>query len=196
VKLLVVAGFLGSGKTTVLLDLAQRLTDDGFSLAIVENEIGEIGVDGEVVRRHGLPVRELFGGCICCTLQVGLVETLRAVEAEFAPDYAVVEPTGLAAPGDVVATVRELMPALERITTLTLVDAERWEMLWEVVEPLVSAQIEAADIVVVNKADAAGSEATAAAVAAARRLNPTAPVLVTDAAAGAGLEALYDALAP
>jgi G3E family GTPase len=147
-----------------------------------------------VVRRHGLPVRELFGGCICCTLQVGLVETLRDVEAEFAPDYAVVEPTGLAAPGDVVATVRELMPALERITTLTLVDAERWEMLWEVVEPLVSAQIEAADIVVVNKADAAGSEATAAARAAARRLNPTAPVLVTDAAAGAGLAELYAAV--
>ena len=162
-RLLVIAGFLGSGKTTVLLDLARRLTDDGYSLAIVENEIGEIGVDGEVVRRHGLPVRELFGGCICCTLQVGLVETLRDIETEFAPDYAVVEPTGLAAPGDVVATVRGLMPSLESITTLTLVDAERWEMLWEVVEPLVTAQVEAADVVVVNKADAAGAEATAAA---------------------------------
>ncbi len=195
-KLLVVAGFLGSGKTTVLLDLARRLTDDGFSLAIVENEIGEIGVDGEVVRRHGLPVREIFGGCICCTLQVGLVQTLRDIEAEFAPDYAVVEPTGLAAPGDVVATVRGLMPSLEAVTTVTLVDAERWEMLWEVVEPLVTAQIEAADVLVVNKADAAGTEATAAARAAARRLNPTAPVLVTDAASGAGLDALYDALTP
>lgn len=195
-RLLVVAGFLGSGKTTVLLDLARRLTDDGFSLAIVENEIGEIGIDGEVVRRHGLPVRELFGGCICCTLQTGLVETLRAVEAEFAPDYAVVEPTGLAAPGDVVATVRELMPSLESITTVTLVDAERWEMLWEVVEPLVTAQVEAADIVAVNKADAAGVAATAAAGAAVRRLNPTAPVLVTDATAGAGLPELYAAVGP
>ena len=193
-RLLVVAGFLGSGKTTVLLDLARRLTDDGFSLAIVENEIGEVGVDGEVVRRHGLPVRELFGGCICCTLQTGLVETLRAVETEFAPDCAVVEPTGLAAPGDVVATVRELMPGLEGVTTVTLVDAERWEMLWEVVEPLVTAQVEAADVVAVNKVDAAGDEATAAAVGAARRLNPTAPVLRTDAASGAGLPELYAAV--
>jgi len=193
-RLLVIAGFLGSGKTTILLDVARRLTDDGFSLAIVENEIGEIGVDGEVVRRHGLPVREIFGGCICCTLQIGLVETLRDVEAEFAPDYAVVEPTGLAAPGDVVATVRKLMPSLESITTLTLVDAERWEMLWEVVEPLVTAQVEAADVVVVNKADAAGEEATAAAREAARRLNRAAPVLVTDASSGAGLDALYAAV--
>jgi G3E family GTPase len=194
VRLLVIAGFLGSGKTTILLDVARRLTDDGFSLAIVENEIGEVGVDGEVVRSHGLPVRELFGGCICCTLQVGLVETLRDVEAEFAPDYAVVEPTGLAAPGDVVATVHELMPALDGITTLTLVDAERWEMLWEVVEPLVSAQIEAADVVAVNKVDAAGEAATGAARKAVRRLNPTAPVLVTDAASGTGLAELYAAL--
>jgi G3E family GTPase len=195
-RLLVIAGFLGSGKTTILLDMARRLTDDGFSLAIVENEIGEIGVDGEVVRRHGLPVREIFGGCICCTLQVGLVETLRDIAAEFAPDYAVVEPTGLAAPGDVVATVRQLMPALESITTVTLVDAERWEMLWEVVEPLVTAQVEAADVVVVNKADAAGQEATAAAREAARRLNPKATVLVTDASSGAGLDALYAAVRP
>lgn len=193
-KLLVVAGFLGSGKTTVLLDLAQRLTGDGFTLAIVENEIGEVGVDGEVVRRHGLPVREVFGGCICCTLQTGLVETLVAIEAEFAPDYAVVEPTGLAAPGAVVATVRALMPSLERVTTLTLVDAERWEMLWEVVEPLVTAQIESADVVAVNKADVAGEAATGAARDAVRRLNPAAPVLETDAAAGTGLADLYAAV--
>ena len=153
-------------------------------------------MDGEVVRRHGLQVRELFGGCICCTLQVGLVETLRDIETELAPDYAVVEPTGLAAPGDVVATVRGLMPSLESITTLTLVDAERWEMLWEVVEPLVTAQVEAADVVAVNKVDVAGAEATAAARAAVRRLNPTAPVLVTDASSGAGLDALYAAVRP
>jgi G3E family GTPase len=194
VKLLVIAGFLGSGKTTVLLELARRLTDDGHSLAIVENEIGEVGVDGEVVRRHGLPVRELFGGCICCTLQVGLVETLRAVEAEFAPDWAVVEPTGLAAPGDVVATVRELMPGLEAVTTLTLVDAERWEMLWEVVEPLVTAQVEAADVIAVTKVDVATNEAAAAARDAVRRINAAAPLLATDAVSEAGLDELYAAV--
>jgi G3E family GTPase len=190
-KLLVIAGFLGSGKTTVLLDLARRLSDDGASIAIVENEIGEIGVDGEVVRHRGLPVRELFGGCICCTLQAGLVQALRDIEDEFAPDWAVVEPTGLAAPGDVVATIRALMPALETVVVTTLVDAERWEMLWEVVEPLVTAQVEAADILVVNKVDVAG-EATAAAVSTAvRRLNQHAPIVPTAAASGAGLDELH-----
>ena len=80
-KLLCIAGFLGSGKTTVLLELARTMTQSGLQLAIVENEIGDVGVDGGYVREAGLPVQELFGGCICCTLQTGLVETLRALAA-------------------------------------------------------------------------------------------------------------------
>jgi len=108
VKLLCIAGFLGSGKTTVLLELARTMTQSGLQLAIVENEIGDVGVDGGYVREAGLPVQELFGGCICCTLQTGLVETLRALELQYAPDWVVVEPTGLAAPGDLMKTVRVL----------------------------------------------------------------------------------------
>ena len=85
-RVLCIAGFLGSGKTTMLLRLARTMAEDGLRLAIVENEIGEIGVDGGYVREAGLPVRELFGGFICCTLQTGLVETLRTIEAEYDPD--------------------------------------------------------------------------------------------------------------
>jgi len=136
VKLLCIAGFLGSGKTTVLLELARTMTQTGLQLAIVENEIGDVGVDGGYVREAGLPVQELFGGCICCTLQTGLVETLRALEAQYAPDWVVVEPTGLAAPGDLMKTVRTYMPQIARSRVLTLVDAGRWEMLQQVVEPL------------------------------------------------------------
>jgi G3E family GTPase len=190
VKLLVIAGFLGSGKTTVLLDLARRMTERGLTLAIVENEIGEIGVDGEVVRHHGLAVRELFGGCICCTLQTGLAQMLREIEAEFDPDWAVVEPTGLAAPGDITRTVLEFLPSIHSATVLTLVDAERWEMLVEVVEPLVTAQIEAADVIAINKVDAVHETAAAAITAAVRGLNAQAPILPTSAAVGRGLQEL------
>ena len=193
-KLLVIAGFLGSGKTTVLLDLARRMTDRGLSLAIVENEIGEIGVDGEVIRRHGLVVRELFGGCICCTLQTGLAQALRDIEAEFDPDWAVVEPTGLAAPGDITRTVLQLMPSIGSATVLTLVDAERWEMLVEVVEPLVTAQIEAADVIAVNKIDTVGETAAAAVTGAVRSLNAEAPIVLTAAADGRGLQELSEAV--
>ena len=72
-NVLCIAGFLGSGKTTILLEVARSLTEDGVRVAVIENEIGEVGVDGGYVREQGLPVQELFGGCICCTLQIGLV---------------------------------------------------------------------------------------------------------------------------
>jgi G3E family GTPase len=99
VNVLCIAGFLGSGKTTVLLEVARVMAEDGLKLAVVENEIGEVGIDGSYVRDQGLPVQELFGGCICCTLQAGLAETLLAVESDHDPDWVIIEPTGLAAPG-------------------------------------------------------------------------------------------------
>ena len=113
------------------------------------------------MREQGLPVQELFGGCICCTLQAGLVETLRAVESRYAPDWVIVEPTGLAAPGDLLGVVVDHCPDVDTIRVLTLVDAARWPMLLEIVEPLVTAQLEAADIVAVNKVDDVDEESLA-----------------------------------
>ena len=110
VNVLCIAGFLGSGKTTVLLEVARAMAEDGAQLAVIENEIGEVGIDGGYVREQGLPVQELFGGCICCTLQAGLVETLRAVESRYEPDWVIIEPTGLAAPGDILGVVVDHCP--------------------------------------------------------------------------------------
>ena len=158
-NVLCIAGFLGSGKTTVLLEVARAMVERGEQLAIIENEIGEVGVDGGYVREQGLPVQELFGGCICCTLQVGLVETLRTVEGRYEPDWVIIEPTGLAAPGDILGLVVDNCPHVDTIRVLTLVDAPRWPMLLEIVEPLVTAQLEAADVVAVNKVDEVDEEA-------------------------------------
>jgi len=196
VRVLCIAGFLGSGKTTLLLQLARTMADDGLRLAIVENEIGEIGVDGGYVREAGLPVRELFGGCICCTLQTGLVEALRTIESNYDPDWVIVEPTGLAAPGDLAATVGEFMPHLPAITVLTLVDAERWEMLIAVVEPLITAQIAAADVLAITKVDIADPAAVSGIEAAVRRSNAAAPIVLVAAAVGTGLQRLYEELLP
>ena len=67
-KLLIIAGFLGSGKTTLLLQVAERLAASSLRIAIIENEMGEVGVDGGYLGLEGLHVQELLGGCICCTL--------------------------------------------------------------------------------------------------------------------------------
>jgi G3E family GTPase len=190
VNVLCIAGFLGSGKTTILLEVARAMVERGEQLAIIENEIGEVGVDGGYVREQGLPVQELFGGCICCTLQIGLVETLRTVESRYEPDWVIIEPTGLAAPGDILGLVVDHCPHVDTIRVLTLVDAPRWPMLLEVVEPLVTAQLEAADIIAVNKVDEVDEEALAAVLASVRALAGKATVLPVSATSGAGMKRL------
>ena len=192
-NLLCIAGFLGSGKTTVLLEIARAMTEQGWSLPVIENEIGEVGVDGGYVREQGLPVQELFGGCICCTLQAGLVETLRVVQSRYRPDWVLVEPTGLAAPGDLLGVVVDHCPDIDVIQVLTIVDAARWPMLLEIVEPLVTAQLKAADLVAVNKVDEVGDEALTAVMESVRALAGKATVLRVSAATGAGMKRLLGA---
>ena len=152
-RLLVISGFLGSGKTTLLLEIARRLAAGSERIAIIENEVGEVGIDGQYLRREGLEVQEMFGGCICCTLSVDLVTTLKKLDQSFGPERVILEATGIARPGDIVPTVRKYASMVDEIQVLVLVDGPRYEMLLEVMNPLVTAQIGAADIVVINKID-------------------------------------------
>lgn len=103
---LVVAGFLGSGKTTFILNLARKLSRKGGKVAILENEVGTAPIDGAVLKQHGLVVKELFAGCVCCSLQQDLVAAVEEIRGEVKPDVLLIEPTGIAAPGMVVHTLR------------------------------------------------------------------------------------------
>ena len=183
-RLLCVCGFLGSGKTTILMQAARALAGAGQSVAIVENEIGEIGVDGDVVSELGVPVRELFGGCVCCSLRSGLVEALHDIAADVAPDWVIMEPTGLASPGDLVQAVESWSPEVDDVRVLTVVDAARLDMLMDVVAPLIEAQIKAGSVIAVNKIDEVDDATLADVEARVRALNPSAAVRAVSAAAG------------
>jgi G3E family GTPase len=194
VNVLCIAGFLGSGKTTVLLEVARSLTEAGARVAVIENEIGEVGVDGGYVREQGLPVQEIFGGCICCTLQIGLVQTLETLTTTHNPDWVLLEPTGLASPGDILGLLVDHVDDLDVLRVLTVVDAARWPMLLEVVEPLVTSQLQSADVVAVNKADEVDAEALEAVMASVRSLSrDDASVLAVSASKGTGMRALLRA---
>jgi len=152
-KLLIIAGFLGSGKTTLLLHIAKKLSQASHKVVIIENEMGQVGIDGEYLRLNGLEVQELFGGCICCTLSSSLIETMAKVKNSYAPDIIVLEATGAARPGDITANIKSLQKDEYEINVITIVDAVRFHMLMEMMEPLLAAQIEAGDIIVLNKID-------------------------------------------
>jgi G3E family GTPase len=193
-KLLIIAGFLGSGKTTLLLQIAKHLAATSQRIAIIENEMGEVGVDGDYLALEGLHVQELLGGCICCTLAAGLVGTLEKVESLFRPDLVILEATGSARPTDITQNLWTYRAKLDTIQVVTLVDAGRYEMLMEVVTPLVTAQIEGADIVVVNKIDRVERETVERTIRSVRALNSRASIVAISAEERAQLDTLLASL--
>ena len=138
-------------------------------------------MDGDYLRLEGLYVQELFGGCICCTLSTGLIETLAKVEQLYQPDLVILEATGVARPGDIIKNVRKYRSEATEIQVITLVDATRYEMLMKMLVPLITSQIQAAGIVAINKIDQVEQEAVALIILEVSRLNTQANVIAISA---------------
>ena len=181
-RLLLITGFLGSGKTTLIIKLAQAATERAKRVAIVVNEIGEIGIDDRLMRQLDLNVWELVNGCICCTLSGDLVTTLQKLDADYAPDLVMVEPSGAADPKNILSALPYYRGgSLEGLYTATIVDPLRVEMLVEVLTPLITSQIRHADLILISKRDLASPAEIAAARQAAQEHNPAAKVMTIDA---------------
>ncbi len=101
-KITQIAGFLGCGKTTLLLKLSRMLLGDNErKVALVVNEIGEIPVDGKIMEESGMQVKDIGGGCICCEVASSFAKTLTQLYKSYKPDHILVEPTGVAVPHQV-----------------------------------------------------------------------------------------------
>ena len=181
-RLVVIAGFLGSGKTTAMLAFAGELSRAGRRVALIVNEIGEIGVDDVVLRQAGANVWELLGGCVCCTLAGSLANTLEQLASEYHPDMVLMEPSGASHPSAVKSGLRYLKNAQVEVSWLTLVDPLRLEELVAVLEPLMESHVKAADAVLITKAAVATNEQMAAARAWVSGLCPGVPTFCADMA--------------
>lgn len=157
-EILLLSGFLGSGKTTVLLELLKKITTGDRKIAVVENEIGQIGVDGKYLKHCGVEVQELLGGCICCTLSADIVHTLNYLKDNHRPELIIIEATGAARPGDVVDVIESNIQGVKEIKTLSVVDGYRYKLLIQMMKPLIEAQLSASDIVAINKIDEIGED--------------------------------------
>jgi len=184
VRLLLIAGFLGSGKTTLTINLARAAVARGKKVAILVNEIGAIGIDNQLMRQLELNVFQLFGGCICCSLAGDLVSSLQQLDMAYDPDLVMVEPSGAAEPGNILNALPyyDGRP-LDNITTLALLDPTRLSELYEVLTPLITRQAQGADWLVVTKADLAQPEEVEVAVRIATGINPRARLVKVDARA-------------
>jgi G3E family GTPase len=193
--LLLFTGFLGSGKTTLVLKLAQLAVERKMKVAILVNEIGEVGIDNQLMRQLGLNVWELLNGCICCTLSADLVTTLQTLATDYAPNLVIIEPSGAADPRSILSALPYYRGApLESLRTVSVLDPLRLEMLMAVMTPLITSQIQHADLVLVSKCDVAQPEEVERAHQAAHEHNPAVPVL--NFSLDTPIEALVKEMAP
>lgn len=153
-KLMVVSGFFGCGKTTFIISAAKRLVKNyGIKIAVIVNDIGEIGIDDKVIRSYGLKVKELFGGCVCCQLGDDMIKTLRLVERRVKPDLAILEPSGAADPSQILSVVSLAKNfELQMLPLVVLVDATQFKLLLSEM-PLAIRKIAFGEIVLINKVD-------------------------------------------
>ena len=188
-RILVVSGMLGSGKTSAILGIAGILSDKGVKIAVVENEIGSIGIDGEILERSGMKVRELRGGCICCTMKAGLIDTLRTIEAHIGPDMTIVEPTGIADPNQVLTAVDGVAGVtVDSVYTIIMVDAERILKVKRMFERPLKNQLSVADLVLINKVDTVSDEDAGEIEVLLREMSYNGPVLRVQADKGVNMD--------
>lgn len=152
---IVIGGFLGSGKTTTVINLGKFLAEKGHTVAIIVNEIGEIGIDGDLISKYGLDTKEITNGCICCTLKISMKNTLIELHKSYNPDFVIIEPSGIAFPNMIKKEI-ELMNlgvSVKVSPLTTLIDGSRFKAIMKSVKTYAIRQIEDADILVINKVD-------------------------------------------
>lgn len=191
-----VTGFLGSGKTTFLIEVAKELSSRGLKVATIVNDVGHINVDRKCMEVHGIDTMEISGGCICCEVQGTLTTTVTNLYMSYRPDIILVEPTGVAIPLGLkqaaAETVKKMPKVLEQSPIVTFVDAMRIDKLMNNVRRLVETQIIEADAVLINKVDAVDEERLRRVTAMVERLNPNVRLFYGSARTGQGIKEVAD----
>lgn len=178
VPALVVSGFLGSGKTTLVRGVLAHARAQGWRMALVSNELGELGIDRALLGAGGEAFVELEGGCVCCELSDDLVETLERLRVEVAPDRIVIETSGAALPFDTQLNFwRDPVKGwIGDDTAVVVVDAEQVADERDL-EGTFEDQVSSADLLVLNKLDRVPRAAWPGLEARLRELEPEAPIL-------------------
>jgi G3E family GTPase len=194
-----ISGFLGSGKTTTIIKLATAIHEKTASrVAVIVNEIGDVDVDGELVKSSGLYSKRLLGGCICCSLGKDLVSTIKLVIEEFDPEILFVEPTGVALPSQVKSYFVQasyIQSGLEFSPVVTLVDGPRFKFLLQNFRSFFTKQMRDADILVVTKIDKLDKKFELPLITSAlREMHPSGRIISISSLTGEGFDELMQSL--
>ena len=173
------SGFLGAGKTTLIKKLLKEAYA-GQKLVLIENEFGEIGIDGGFLKDAGIVVNEIESGCICCSLTGDFREALRMVAAQYAPDRILIEPSGVGKLSEIVAAVQSAGDQFVLGGLTTVVDATKARLYMKNFGEFFNNQVQSANCIVLSRTAGMSQEKLAQAEALLREKNPDAVIVTTD----------------
>ena len=179
-KIDIISGFLGAGKTTLI----KKLIEEGFKgekLVLIENEFGEIGIDGGFLKDAGVQITEMNSGCICCSLVGDFGTALKKVITEYAPDRIIIEPSGVGKLSDVIKAVKDVAEEVEvQLDSYTTVaDVSKCKIYMKNFGEFFNNQIESANTIVLSRTQTASQDKIEKAVAMIREHNADATIITT-----------------
>ena len=180
-KIDIVSGFLGAGKTTLIKKLLAEAFQ-GEKLVLIENEFGEISIDGGFLKDSGVQISEMSSGCICCSLVGDFNKALKDVHEQFHPDRILIEPSGVGKLSDVIVAVENTVkdvPDMKLNSFVTVADATKVKVYMKNFGEFYNNQIESAGTIILSRTQKLSQEKLEAAVALLREKNPSAAILTT-----------------
>lgn len=180
-KIDIISGFLGAGKTTLIKKLLAEAYQ-GEKLVLIENEFGEISIDGGFLKDSGVQISEMSSGCICCSLVGDFNKALKDVQQQFHPDRILIEPSGVGKLSDVIAAVQntiEEAPEMVLNSFVTVADASKVKVYMKNFGEFYNNQVESAGTIILSRTQKLSAEKLDAAVAMLREKNPNAAILTT-----------------
>ena len=178
IKIDVISGFLGAGKTTLIKKLfASDLKNE--KVVLIENEFGEIGVDGAFLKDSGVQIKEINSGCICCSLVGDFSKSMKEIVEKFSPDRIIIEPSGVGKLSDIIKAIEKVEEPLKINIVATVVDGGKCKMYFKNFGEFYDDQIKQANTVIVSKTDKLGEEKILAAVELIKSINPHATIVTT-----------------
>ena len=179
-KIDVVSGFLGAGKTTFIKRLVEGNKDKGKTI-IIENEFGEIGIDGGFLKNSGIEIKEMNSGCICCSLAGDFEASLRELLSTYEPNRVIIEPSGVGKLSDVLKAISDVEKDLhvESNSAITVVDVKKCKMYMKNFGEFFNNQIQFANTIILSRTDLVDNKKIEEAVALIKNINPDATIVTT-----------------
>ena len=190
-KIDIISGFLGAGKTTFIKKLLEEAIA-GEQVVLIENEFGQIGIDGGFLKNSGIEIREMNSGCICCSLVGDFGKSLEEVLTKYQPDRVIIEPSGVGKLSDVMKAVRDVASTLDVVlnSAVTIVDASKCKMYMKNFGEFFNNQIENAGTVVLSRTDVVDAAKVQQDVELIREHNASASIVTTPCSQLSGAQLL------